>query len=83
MTGQRLPTRTLTYWRIRLLLFCIAPAVFGRFFLLYSGKAVYYLDLCVDVVIFAAVFCLLSNVLSFLPIFSQWDAGAGQPRRYL
>ena len=32
MTGQRLPTRTLTYWRIRLLLFCIAPAVLGGFF---------------------------------------------------
>ena len=33
-----------------------------------------------DVVIFAAVFCLLSNVLSLLPLFGQWDAGAGQPR---
>lgn len=32
MTGQRLPIRTLTYWRIRLLLFCIAPAVLGGFF---------------------------------------------------
>lgn len=56
---------------------------FGRFFLLYGGKVVYHLDLCVDVVIFAAVFCLLSNVLSLLPLFGQWDAGAGQSRCYL
>lgn len=31
MTGQRLPARVLTYWRIRLLLFCIAPAITGGF----------------------------------------------------
>ena len=79
MTGQRLPTRTLTYWRIRLLLFCIAPAVLGGFFYYTAAR----LFTIVDVVIFAAVFCLLSNVLSFLPIFGQWDAGAGQSRCYL
>lgn len=38
MTAQHLPSGALTYWRIRLLLFHIAPAVLGGFFYFTSAR---------------------------------------------
>ncbi len=38
MSGQCLPNRALTYWRIRLLLFSIMPAVLGGFFYYTAAK---------------------------------------------
>ena len=57
MTGQRLPARVLTYWRIRLLLFCIGPAMVGGF--LYYTKASWF---TISTFLWMAVFLLLCFV---------------------
>lgn len=54
-----------------------------RISLLYKGKLVYHLDVCLDGSVFAVMFCVLSDVLSFLPLCRQRSDGAGQPRRFI
>ena len=43
MTTQRLPERALLYWRIRLLIGCLVPALLGGFFLTLIWMAVFVL----------------------------------------
>ena len=65
MTTQRLPERALLYWRIRLLIGCLVPALLGGF-ILYGGKAFYHPDPDLDGSVCVAVLCVLSDVSSLL-----------------
>ena len=57
MKGQRLPARALTYWRVRLLLCCIGPAVLGGF-LFYTAAQLF----SIVTLIWVSVFLLLCFV---------------------
>ena len=57
MKGQRLPARALTYWRVRLLLCCIGPAVLGGF-LFYTAAQLF----TIVTLIWVSVFLLLCFV---------------------
>lgn len=57
MSGQRLPERALTYWRVQLLLMCIPPAFVGGFLYYTAARA-----FTIFTFIWMAVFLLLCFV---------------------
>lgn len=65
MTTQRLPERALLYWRIRLLIGCLVPALLGGF-LYYTAAKLFTILTLIWMAVLCCCACVLSDVSSLL-----------------